>query len=559
MAEGTEGSERASAGATARGEVVMHGLALSSGVAVGRVCLFNDRRHADLPRYRVDGEGVEAELSRLEQALEIAAGKLDLLQEEVRTRIGPAEAEIFVAQRMILADESLARAIEDTIRAQGTNAEAAAATVLEEHEARLLEVDDEYIKERSSDFGEVRRRILDVLSGVNPSLVCTRGGHCQHGRGRVVVAEELTPTLAIELDAEHTLGFVTERGGANSHAAILARALGIPAVSGIAGIHGRIPCGTEVLVNGHTGELVLAPADWRVARLRARYPESTRMPAAVPRVAGLSVMANISGEQEIDLALEMQCEGVGLYRTEFEFITAGRSLSEDEQYERYARVVEAMGGRPVTFRLLDIGGDKPVSFLAIPREENPYLGWRGSRILLDRKDLLRAQARALTRASVHGPVHVLYPMVIDLPQFRRLRADFDSAIEGLPRGVLRHGAMFEVPSACLGASGILEEADFGSIGTNDLIQYLFAVDRNNELVASDYDPDRPALWDLIEAMVSEAARQGKPLSVCGELAGDPRHVYRLMQAGVSAISVSPRLIPDVRRAALLGSGGSFSI
>ena len=559
MTEPTEGNERASAGTTRLGENVLHGLPLSSGVAVGRVCLFNEHRHTDLPRYRVDGEGVEVELSRLEQALEIAAQKLDSVQEEVRSRIGPAEAEIFVAQRMILADEALARAVRDTIRAQGTNAEAAVAAVLEEHEARLLEVDDEYIKERSTDFGEVRRRILDVLSDVSPSLVCSHGGHGQRGKGRVVVAAELTPTLTLELDAEHTLGFVTERGGVNSHAAILARALGIPAVSGIAGIHSRTPCGTEVLVNGHAGEVVLMPDDERVARVRARYPESTRLPAAVSQVAGLSVMANITGEQDVDLALEMQCEGVGLYRTEFDFISAGRSLSEDEQYARYTRVMKAMGGRPVTFRLLDVGGDKPVPFVAAPREENPYLGWRGSRVLLDRKDLLRTQARALARASVHGPVHVLYPMVIDVAQFGRLRQHFDSAVDGVEHGVLQHGAMLEVPSACIGAAGILAAADFGSIGTNDLIQYLFAVDRNNELVAGDYNPDGPALWELIEAMASEAARQGKPLSVCGELAGDPRHVHRLMQAGISTVSVSPRLIPDVRRAAVLGSGGSLSI
>jgi phosphotransferase system enzyme I (PtsI) len=260
-------------------------------------------------------------------------------------------------------------------------------------------------------------------------------------------------------------------------------------------------------------------------------------------------MANINIASEVEDALAMQAEGIGLYRTEFEFMVEGLFLDEDAQYERYARVVKAMDGRPVTFRLFDAGGDKPLPFLDIPEEENPALGWRGGRLLLGHGSLLSTQARALTRASGHGPVHVLYPMIIDVEQFIELRAAFQEAVQGLPQANVRHGVMFEVPSACLQAPALLDAADFGSVGTNDLIQYLFAVDRNNEKVAYDYSPDREVLWQLMGDMAAAAQDADKPLAVCGELAGDPRYVPTLMDIGISQVSVSTRLIPGARLAA----------
>lgn len=531
------------------------GLPLSQGVAVARVCLFNEKRHSNLPVYRVEGEGPEREHARLKRALEIAAGRLEAIRADVLQRIGPAEAEIFTAQKLILADPQLLKDMARVIDQGSYNAEAAVMQVLDAYEARLLEVDNEYIKERASDFGEVKRRLLDVLANMNPSLQCAGEAYCQRGKDRIVVAEELTPTLAVDLDAANTLGFVTERGGANAHAAILARALGIPAVSGIKDIHNGLSCGTEVLINGTTGEVVIWPTEETVRRARAAHDGEVSVPRVVEPVPGLKVLANISTAGDLDEVLAMQAEGIGLYRTEFEFMAAGRRLSEDDQYERYAEVVRAMAGRPVSFRLLDIGGDKQASFLAIPEEDNPALGLRGSRLLLGHPDLLREQARALVRASAHGPVWAMYPMVVDLDQFRALRRVFEGAVKDLPRGDVKHGLMLEVPSACLQANELLQEADFASIGTNDLTQYLFAVDRNNELVADDYNPDRPVFWALVGRLVEAASAAGKPLSVCGELAGDPRHVARLHEAGIRAVSVSPRLIPGVRHAAgALGAG-----
>jgi phosphotransferase system enzyme I (PtsI) len=251
-------------------------------------------------------------------------------------------------------------------------------------------------------------------------------------------------------------------------------------------------------------------------------------------------------------AVRHQAEGIGLYRTEFEFLAAGRILNEEEQLERYVAALKAMSGRRVCFRLLDVGADKGATFFNLPQEDNPYLGFRGSRLLLNRTDLLRHQARALARASIHGPVDVLYPMVVSVEQFLKLRELFCSSVADITPGELRHGVMFEVPAACLQARELLEVADFGSIGTNDLIQYLFAVDRNNALVAHDYTPDSPVLWSVVAQVARAAAETGRAVSVCGEAANNPRFLPTLKKLGLTTLSVSPRFIPELRLAAREG-------
>lgn len=530
-------------------ETRFKGLPLSEGVALGQVCLFNERRHNNVPIYKVAGEGSEREKARVEQAVKLASDRLDSLIEDVGSRIGQAQANIFVAQKLMVRDPGIIEKVNAQIDTAAVNAETAVTRVLDEYEARLLEVDDEYIRERATDIGEVKRRILDVLRNMNPALQCGDLAHCQRGGHRLVVAEELTPSMTVDLDTSNILGFVTERGGAGSHAAILARSLGIPAVSGITNIHSQISCGTEVLVDGSLGEVIIWPSEACVSR----YPD-IRRPAAhdvpvVEPVPGLTVMANISRAGDTAAALDHRAEGIGLYRTEFELFAATHALSEDEQFERYISVVRAMAPHPVTFRLWDIGGDKSMPFLDLPHEENPYLGFRGGRLLLARPDLFVPQARALARASAAGPVNVMYPMVIDLDQFRLLKKAFQEATADIDAGEVRHGVMFEVPSACLQAREILAEAEFGSIGTNDLIQYLFAVDRNNDLVAYDYVPDRPVLWSVIAGIVAAAEEYGRPLSLCGELASTPAYLRKLLDLGIRSVSVSARMISQVRLAA----------
>ncbi len=527
-------------------ETRFKGLPLSPGVAVASVCLFNEKRHMSLPVKDITAQEVRSEGDRFRKALATVRERLTLLYKEVEERVGKAEAEIFTAQKMILEDPALIERVTDHIRSKNFSAEKAVISSLDFFEDQLAKMDHDYLKERASDIGEVKRRLLDALANLSPSFQCQNDFFCQRGKNRIVIAEELTPSLTMELNTDYIKGFVTDKGGVASHAAILARSLRIPAVSGIPGIHDRIFCGTQVLVDGDTGEVII----WPSPKTLAQYPQIERPKdaevKAVPPIPGLRVYANLNVAKRVQEAVDQNAEGIGLYRTEFEFLIAKKQLSEDEQYERYTQVLKAMKGKPVYFRMLDLGGDKGADFLEFPKEQNPALGFRGSRFLLGHPEVFRTQARALARVSRHGRIHVMYPMVVDLSQYRLLREKFAAETSDLPQGEIRHGLMFEVPSACLDAEDILKEADFGSLGTNDLIQYLFAVDRDNELVSSDHHPDRKAFWTLVRHVAQAARRHRKPLSVCGELASNPVYARKLIALGIRTLSVSPRAITGLR-------------
>ena len=534
-------------------ETRLKGLALSNGSAVGGVCMFNENRHSNLPMYKIQGGGSELEMGRVKRAIEIAGDKLEEIRADVEKTIGAAEAEIFVAHKMILQDPELISGATEKIKKENLNAESAVSQVLNTYEKRLQDLDDEYIRERATDIGEIRRRLLDVMGNMSPSLQCDTA-HCQKGRNRIVVAGELTPSLTVDIDPQFTMGFVTERGGINSHAAILARAMGIPAVSALPGIREQVGCGTELLVNGTTGEVVIWPSEETVSAALAAATLTRGLPEPLEPVEGLKVMANVNLAPDVQEAIRMKAEGIGLYRTEFEIMAAGRFLSENEMYERYRTTITAMAGKPTTFRLFDIGSDKSMPFMKIPREENPSLGWRGARLLLGRRDVLETQAMALARASEGSRIHVMYPMIVDVDQFLEIRQVFQDATRHVRKGEILHGVMFEVPSACLQARELFDVADFASVGSNDLTQYLFAVDRENDLVSYDYRSDRPVFWRLLKDMAQAAQAAGKPLSICGELAGDPQYLPKLTEVGIGTISVSARRISDVRKAAAEAAG-----
>ena len=507
--------------------------------------MFNENRHSQLSFFKIKKSGLLEEVARLDKAIEQAASRLDSITERVRDEIGPAEAEIFIAQKMIMQDNLLRERAHKLINEELLNSELAVTRVLDDYEARLQQMDDQYIRERASDFGEVKRRILDVLVNTTPNLQCDQP-HCQKGRNRVVVAAELTPSLTVEVSARHTLGFVTERGGQSSHAAILARSMGVPAVSGIEGILDKVACGEEILVNGYTGEVVLNPSENTVLEMRGKYADGVRKPAAVPPVDGVSVRANVSTFEEVADAVEMAAEGIGLYRTEIDVITARVDFDEEALYKAYRHVAGSLS--PVYFRIFDIGSDKPLPSLGLAGEDNPALGLRGTRLLFARPETFRPQVRALARLSQEFVVHVMYPMIVDCGQFVEARRIFGQLAEGIDIGTIMHGAMFEVPSACLAARRLYSEIDFGSIGTNDLIQYLYAIDRNNNAVAADFKPEREELWELLTLVVKAAEESGKPLSVCGELAGNPLYLQRMLSIGLRDFSVNARVVPVIRQA-----------
>ncbi|MDD4873346.1 MAG: phosphoenolpyruvate-utilizing N-terminal domain-containing protein, partial [Kiritimatiellae bacterium] len=330
-------------------EVKIKGLPVSPGLAIARVCMFNEQRHSNLPIYKVKGTGVDLEIARVKRAIEIAGKRLEELRTQISEKIGKAEAEIFVAQKMILEDTTLFKKVVELITEHLLNAENAVSSVLDSYETRMQEVDDEYLRDRASDFGEVKRRILDVLSNMKPSLQCTDKGHCQKGKNRIIVAEELTPSLTVDIETDQILGFVSERSGQNSHGAILARALGIPAVSGLTGFRQKVGCGTELLINGNTGEVVIWPKEETIRKAKAESRKSIQSLVSTDPVAGCKVMANINLASDVNEAIDRKAEGIGLYRTELEIIATGKLLNEDDLYKRYSSVVKSMIGLPVIF------------------------------------------------------------------------------------------------------------------------------------------------------------------------------------------------------------------
>ncbi len=530
-------------------EIHLKGLGLSSGCAIGRVCLFNDGRHSDLPRYQIDSKRVRKEQVRIATACRIAKKRLDKLIKEVAEKIGDAESKIFAVQKMILCDETLIAEVNGYIADKQRNAEAAVEDVLTAHHKKLAEMDDDYIRARATDIRELKERLLDVLRNRKPSLKPDAEKDSKI-RNRIVVTRELSPALIVELDHELTIGFVTVTGGVHSHAAILARSKGIPAVGNLHDIEAQVSQGTKLLVNGETGEVVIHPSKRTVKQAVARYPVDQGTPEAVDPVADLKVLANINDPSDLEVALKMQAEGVGLYRTEFELLTAGRMLTEDELYKRYLSVRQRTEpDRKVVYRMFDVGKEKHLPFMNIPYERNPSLGWCGSRLLLDREELFETQARALARVSLRGAIHVMYPMIVDLNQFLEMRKRFNQYTSDIKKGDIKHGIMFEVPSACLQAGELFTQIDFGSIGTNDLFQYVFAIDRENENITQDYILDHPVFRNLIRHIADHAEHHSKPLSICGELDGEPSFTKKLISLGIHEVSVNARRIPVIRKAA----------
>jgi phosphotransferase system enzyme I (PtsI) len=455
---------------------------------------------------------------------------------------------------MILEDEELQQQLFNAIELKGSSAQEAVRTELGICITQLQRADCDYLAQRAGDIAEIQRQLLDHLGQVVAcprckDVACASVGECQLSVDHILLSQELTAGLVIETD-KHTAGFLVDKCGPDSHAAILARALQRPAVSAIPNLCSAIPLDSQILLNGYTGEVILNPSRQTLADYTSTLAGGQPALEIVDPVPRCEVLANISRAIDVRDALAARAEGIGLYRTETEVLAAGRLLTESEQETRYTEVVKSMSGMPVCVRLLDLGADKAAPWLDTASEQNPALGCRGARLLLARSsDLLRDQARALARASIHGPVRVLYPMIIDVGQFRRLRDLFDEAVADMNPANLSHGVQFEVPSACLQAHALLSEADFGCIGTNDLIQYLFAADRTNETVAYHELSCHPVLWHLIEKLAEAAQETGKPLAICGELGGDPLFTARLIKAGITTISTTPSRIAQVRRAA----------
>jgi phosphotransferase system enzyme I (PtsI) len=538
-------------------EQVIQGISASKGIAYGQVFLYL-QSEIEVPRYQVDAAKRVGEVARFEQALVVTRKQIAAIQEEVRKNLGEEEALIFDAHQLVLEDQAL---ISETIRefeSTGLNAETCFNSVAQRYIEAFAQIDDEYLRERAGDIRDVTRRLLHNLTGQAGSSLRDLVGE------RVVVAHDLTPSDTAGVDRSAAIGIVTEGGSRTSHAVIVARSMKIPAVVGVEGITKRIKSGDWVIVDGYDGVIIVQPTEATLFRygkiqrekktLESRLMSENERPAETLDGVRVTMRANIENAGEVGLVKQYRAEGVGLFRTEFLFLESPALPKEDRQYEAYRAVVEGLAPQPVVIRTLDLGGDKPLpgSPGLFGREDNPFMGFRAIRMCLEHPDLFKEQLRAILRASAHGCVELMYPMISGAEELDRANALLEEAKAELrQRGQafdeqLRVGTMIEIPSAAMVADVLARKCSFFSIGTNDLIQYLLAIDRGNSRLAHLYEPTHPAVLRTLQRVIDEAHRQNIKVAVCGEMASDPVFAPLLLGLGVDELSMAPPSLPAVK-------------
>jgi phosphocarrier protein FPr len=526
-------------------EGVLRGIAGAPGIAIGPLFQYQQSEIV----IQEESSTPTQERRNLLSAIETAQSELKALHQEMIQRVGEGEAEIFEAHLALLDDPELVKAALDRIE-DGDAAGRAWHEVTEGQAEELAGLQSELLAARAADVRDVARRVLRILAGA------------EEGRPRlpddpvVLVANDLSPSDTVALDLNRVLGFCTAAGGPNSHTAILARALSLPAIVGAGADVLAVSNGVQVILDGASGQLTIDPdaealgaareAQRRRRIRRAQALEAAGQPAITQDGHRMEIVANVGGVAESVQAAERGAEGVGLLRTEFLFLERSSAPTEDEQFEAYRDIAQALGGQPVIVRTLDIGGDKPIPYLPVPYEENPFLGERGIRLCLSRPELLRTQLRALLRASEHGFLRVMFPMIADLGELRSAKALVEEVRAELGVPPVEMGIMIEVPSAALLAEVFAHEVDFFSIGTNDLTQYTMAMDRTHPTLAGQADGLHPAVLRLVDQTVRGAHAAGKWVGVCGELAADPQAVPILVGLGVDELSVNVPAVPIVK-------------
>ena len=525
--------------------LVLHGIPASPGVVVGPAFVYGDILD-EVERFEIASEDAEKEIARFRRAVELVKDELTQDAERISMELGQDQADVFLVHSMILEDRMVTEVIERRIREDRMNAEAAVADEMKRVSSVLAASEDSYLRDRAFDVTDIGKRVIERMLGV--------WAHCPLVHPMVVVSRELRASDTVSMDRGRILGFITELGGKETHAAILARSLGVPAIVGIKQGLQRIQTGDTIVVDGDDGVVVVNPTEPELGRYRELQEEEAKGWADLSPLIGqpsvtldgqtIGLSCNIGSLEDALEASRLGADGVGLFRTEMQFMAANMFLTESEQYDVYRDVVEALEGRPVVIRTLDIGGDKFVGPENPYREHNPYLGYRSIRLLLDRPDLFVTQMKAILRAGLHGDVRILWPMISTVGELRAAKAKLEEAKQALSsegvafRDDVPAGVMIEIPSAAMVADRIAQECDFLSIGTNDLVQYTLAVDRGNAFVDHLYRPHDPAVLGLIRKAVDGARAAGKPISLCGEMGGIPEYVPLLVGLGVRELSVA---------------------
>ncbi|MBD7967471.1 phosphoenolpyruvate--protein phosphotransferase [Paenibacillus gallinarum] len=529
------------------------GIAASAGIAIARAFILE---HPDYSVEKRSINDVDAEIAKLEAALEKSRAELEAIKEKTLQELGEKKAEIFASHLLILDDPELIDPVKSKIADEKVNAEFA----LDETATTFIQMFENmksaYLQERAADMRDVTKRVLGHLLGltvVNPAEI---------DEEVIVLAEDLTPSDTAQLNRKYVLGFATNIGGRTSHSAIMARSLEIPAVVGTKDILTQAKSGDLIIVDGLDGVVLVNPDDSVVEEYKSKQTayaaqvEEWRKLRDEPTVTvdgvHVELAANIGTPNDVAGVLDNGGEGVGLYRTEFLYMGRDKLPSEDVQYNAYKTVLEKMEGKPVVVRTLDIGGDKELPYLDLPKEMNPFLGFRAIRLCLDRQDIFRTQLRALLRASVHGNLKIMFPMIATLGEFREAKAVLLEEKEKLVKeGIevadkIELGIMVEIPSTAVLADQFAKEVDFFSIGTNDLIQYTMAADRMNERVSYLYQPYNPSILRLIKMVIDASHREGKWTGMCGEMAGDTTAIPLLLGLGLDEFSMSATSILPAR-------------
>lgn len=531
----------------------MNGIAASSGIAIAKVYELKEPE-LNFEKSSIDDPGKEIE--RLDNALEVSRKELEKIKEHTLKELGEEHAEIFSAHLLVLGDPELINPIKDKINDDKVNAEAALDEVATMFVGMFKGMDNEYMRERAADIQDVTKRVMSHLLQVtfpNPALIDEQV---------IVIARDLTPSDTAQLNREFVKGFATDIGGRTSHSAIMARSLEIPAVVGTKEVTGAVKKDDQIIVDGIEGKVIINPSEEEIkvyeekqaafAKQQAEWAKLKDEPTFSADGEQVELGGNIGTPEDVDGVLNNGGEAVGLYRTEFLYMGNSELPSEDIQFEAYKTVLEKMGDKPVVVRTLDVGGDKEISYLDMPHEMNPFLGFRAIRFCLENEHVFRPQLRALLRASAYGNLKIMFPMIATLEEFRQAKALLLEEKDNLQKdGVevsenIEVGIMVEIPATAVLAKQFAKEVDFFSIGTNDLIQYTMAADRMNEQVSYLYQPYHPAILNLVNNVIEAAHAEGKWAGMCGEMAGDSTAIPLLLALGLDEFSMSATSILPAR-------------
>lgn len=531
----------------------IHGIAASSGIAIAKAFRLEN---TELNIVKKQISDIDAEITRLDSAIQISNTELEKIRDHANAELGEDKAAIFSAHILVLNDPELVNPVKDKIKSENVNAEFAMNEVASMFVQMFENMDNEYMKERAADIRDVTKRVMAHLLGVtisNPANITEEV---------IIIAEDLTPSDTAQLNRKYALGFTTDIGGRTSHSAIMARSLEIPAVVGTKEVTSKIENGVMVIVDGLDGQVIVDPSQEELAEYKAKkekfelqkqeWSKLKNEPTVTKDGHHVELVANIGTPNDVEGVINNGGEGVGLYRTEFLYMGRDNFPTEEEQFESYKTVLESMGKKPVVVRTLDIGGDKELSYLHLPKEMNPFLGYRAIRLCLDQKEIFRTQLRALLRASIYGNLKIMFPMIATLDEFRAAKAVLLEEKEKLVAenvqvsDTIEIGMMVEIPASAVLADVFAKEVDFFSIGTNDLIQYTMAADRMNEQVSYLYQPYNPSILRLVKMVIDAANKEGKWAGMCGEMAGDALAIPLLVGLGLHEFSMSATSILPAR-------------